>query len=180
MYTIYLKDDNSLVVSDKTKRIMQRSSLVDSMHFLVPQYYNGLDMREFSCMMEYILPCSKTYTVEYLEQSAELYEEKYIEYLIPMDTKLTSEAGDIQVQLTFCKTEFDNYGAETGKQYIRKTGKSKIIITPIAKWSDIIPNEPVDVLDKKLLEINEAIQRKDDSEDAPIAMSGNNYVKIII
>lgn len=179
MYKIYVREDNSVLVSNK-QRIMQRSSLVDTVQILVPKLYNDLDMTEFSCMMEYILPCSKEYKVEVLEKSEELYNE-CIQYFIPMDSELTSEPGDIEIQFTFAKR--DENGEISKTDMIRKTGKSMITIVPISKWSDILVNfddetgkpYPVDILDKKLLEINAKsgdINIDDDNlpEDLPISI----------
>ena len=60
MYTILVNDDNTLTTSIR-ERIMQRSKLVDSLHFLVYPTYKGLDMTDFTVTMEYILPVSKEY-----------------------------------------------------------------------------------------------------------------------
>lgn len=179
MYKIFIRNDNT-VITTSIQRIMQRSASVDTVEIVVPKMYGDLDMSEFDCMMEYILPCSKTYKVEYLEKETEtdnygveipkLDENDNIIYKIPMNSEYTSEPGDIEIQFTFAKC--DNYGAESQKDLIRKTCKSKITIVPISRWSDILVNfndetgkpYPVDVLDKKLVEIN----IKGSSDDEPI------------
>ena len=98
MYTILVKDTNELSITVK-ERIMQRSKLIDNLHFLVnPLYKDEIDMTGFTVMMEYILPVSKKYRTEVLTLSEELYKEK-LEYKLPFDTKLTEEAGNIEVQL---------------------------------------------------------------------------------
>ena len=58
MYTILLGEDNELVTSVQ-ERIMQRSKLVDSLHFLVEPIYKEENMAEYECLMEYILPVSR-------------------------------------------------------------------------------------------------------------------------
>ena len=75
MYTILLNDTNELITSVK-ERIMQRSKLVDNLHFLVDPIYKGIDMTDFTVMMEYILPVSREYKSEVLVKSDELYKEK--------------------------------------------------------------------------------------------------------
>ena len=97
MYTILVGESNELVTSVK-ERIMQRSKLVDNLHFLVDPIYKGIDMTDFTVMMEYILPVSREYKSEVLVKSDELYKEK-LEYKLPFDTCLTKEAGDIEVSL---------------------------------------------------------------------------------
>ena len=75
MYTILVNETNELVTSVR-ERIMQRSKLVDSLHFLVDPAYKGIDMSDFTVMLEYILPVSKEYKSEILSKSDNLYKEK--------------------------------------------------------------------------------------------------------
>lgn len=161
MYTILVTNDNELRVTVK-ERIMQRSKLVDSFHFLVDQLYkDNIDMSGFTVTMEYILPVSKKYVTESLvlkrdeEGNPALYKDK-LEYCLKFDTNLTAEAGDIEVQLTFTKIELDEEGNST--QYVRKTSSCTINIIPIKAWSDIVPDSALTVLDQKILKIDAQIQ----------------------
>lgn len=45
MYTFLIGADNTLTAST-TERIMQRSKLVDSLHFLADPTYKGVDMTD--------------------------------------------------------------------------------------------------------------------------------------
>ena len=186
MYDIYIRNDNSVIVTGGN-RIMQGSSMVDMVRVLVPKSYNDVitDMSEFTCMMEYILPCSKKYLVDVLvedvpnDQSDDIYKD-YVVYKFDVDSDLTTEPGDIEVQFTFAKAALvDEYGIEIEPERLRKTKKTRITIVPIAKWSDIMVEMvnsedpeyhekplPIDILDKKLIDINAKYRKKDpDSED---------------
>lgn len=154
MYTILVNDDNTLTTSVK-ERIMQRSKLVDSLHFLVNQTYKDYDMSDFTVNMEYILPVSKEYKSEILEKEENLYKDK-LEYKLPFDTNLTKEHGNIEVQLTFIKTELDEEGV--GKQFVRKTSPTTITIVPISAWSDIIPDKALNAIDQKLIQVDTMIK----------------------
>ena len=83
-------------------------------------------------------------------------DEEYLEYIVPADTNLTSEAGDIEVQLTFVKADVNEQGQ--GVQYVRKTNPATITITPIAAWADIIPDEALTAVDQKLIKIDADIR----------------------
>ena len=166
MYTILVTNDNELKVTVK-ERIMQRSKLVDSFHFLADQLYkDNIDMTDFTVTMEYVLPVSKKYVTETLvlkldeESKPALYKDK-LEYCLKFDTNLTAEAGDIEVQLTFTKTELDEEGIAT--QYVRKTTPCTITIVPITAWSDIVPDGALTALDQKILKIDEQIKALSDS-----------------
>lgn len=154
MYTILVNDDNTLTTSIR-ERIMQRSKLVDSLHFLVSPIYKGLDMTDFTVTMEYILPVSKEYVSEVLVKSEELYKEM-LEYKLPFDTDLTKEAGEIEVKLTFSKVDLDEDGNDI--QYVRKISATFITIVPIESWCDIIPDKALDAIDQRIIKTDAQIK----------------------
>ena len=147
-YVILVNDDNSLYGSCKS-RIMQRSKCVDTLTFVVNHIYKGIDMTGATVMLEYLLPISKKYKTEYLVLSEERYKDCFLQYKLPFDTNLTSEAGAVEVQLTFVYTDLDEKGR--GIQRVRKTSTTTIDITPISAWSDIIPDESLSALDQRIL-----------------------------
>lgn len=147
MYTFLIGEDNTLTAT-VVERIMERSKLVDSLHFLADPIYKETDMSDFTVMMEYVLPVSKKYKTEILEKSDELYKDM-LEYKLPFDTALTSEPGDIEIQLTFTNVTLDADGKST--QYVRKVGPGSIKIVAISTWSDIIPDEALSAVDQRIL-----------------------------
>ena len=173
MYTILVKDTNELSITVK-ERNMQRSKLIDNLHFLVnPLYKDEIDMTGFTVMMEYILPVSKKYRTEVLTLSEELYKEK-LEYKLPFDTKLTEEAGNIEVQLSFTKLDLDEEGNSV--QYVRKTSPTTIVIVPVSAWSDIIPDEALSTVDAKMLEIQGQIKALEELSNVTAATKADNIV----
>ena len=149
MYTFLINADNSITAS-LTERIMQRSKLVDSLHFLADTIYSGVDMTEYTVLLEYKLPVSKSYKTEILKKSTELYKNK-LEYKLPFDTNLTSEAGDIEFWLTFSDVEITAEGETI--QHVRKVGPGVVHIIPISNWADVVPDEALSSLDQRLIEL---------------------------
>ena len=154
MYTILVTKDNELITSVK-ERIMQRSKMVDKLHFLVEQMYKELDMTDFTVVLEYLTPATKVYRSEILVKSSELYKD-HLEYILPFDTCLTKEAGEIEIQLTFVKADLDEDGKAL--QYVRKTSPSIITITPISAWSDIVPDASLNAIDQRILKTEAQIK----------------------
>ena len=154
MYTILVNNDNTLTTSVK-ERIMQRSKLVDSLHFLCSPTYKELDMSDFTATLEYVLPISKEYKTEELVKSDELYK-GMLEYKLPFDTVLTKESGDIEAQITFSKVDLDTDGNNI--QYVRKTSPVNITIVPITAWSDIVPDEALNAIDQRILKTDAQIK----------------------
>lgn len=159
MYVILVNDDNTLLTSQKS-RIMQRSKLVDELWFLASQTYNGYSMADCTVLLEYVLPVSREYHTEILTLSEELYEKK-LKYLVPVDTKLTAEPGDIEVQLSFVYSDLDEDGSSI--QRVRKTSSEKITIVPITAWSDIIPDSALTALDQRIIKMDAQIKAINDA-----------------
>lgn len=161
-YVILVGDDNSLYPSQKT-RIMQRSKLVDTLWFLVPQFYKEQDMSEYTVQLEYILPCSRKYRTEILMLSDEMYKD-HLKYVLPFDTTLTSESGNIELQLTFINVALDENGK--GIQRVRKTSTTTIEIISISAWSDIVPDEALSAVDQRILKQEAQIKALTDLAEA--------------
>lgn len=155
-YIFLLENDNEIIASHR-EVLMQRSKLVDEVWFLVNPRYKTIenDMSVFGVMLEYLLPASKSYHSLELVKDEEGYEE-YLKYRVPLDSNLSSEAGDIQLQLSFIYVGLDADGNDVQK--VRKTKPAKLHITPIAKWSDIIPDAALSSIDQRIIKTQAQIK----------------------
>lgn len=147
MYVILVGNDNTLYGSQKSK-IMQKEKLVNKLCFLVPPHYNGYDMSQFTVIMRYLLPISKEFVTETLILSDEKYEE-YLKYVLPIDTNLTKEFGEIELNLTFTMVDSDNSGNVV--QRVRKTDNYLLNISQISNWDSLIPDSSLAALDQRIL-----------------------------
>lgn len=155
MYTFLINEDNTVTVSVQ-ERIMERSKMVDSLHFLADQTYKDIDMSDFTVTMSYLTPIGKKNKSETLVLSESLYKNK-LEYKMPFDTNLTSEAGDIEFWLTFTNVTLDELGR--GTQYVRKVGPGVIHIVPLSAWTDIVPDEALGAFDQRLIAIDALVKQ---------------------
>lgn len=146
-YVIVVKEDNSLSGSSKIK-IMQREKLFNKLWILVAPYYNGYDMLQCTVTMRYLLPISKEFKTETLILSEERYKE-YLKYTLPIDTDLTKEHGDIELNLTFTMLDVDVNG--NIMQRVRKTENHLLHITQIPDWDSVIPDSALTALDQRIL-----------------------------
>lgn len=162
MYTILVTDSNELIVTVK-ERIMQRSKLVDNLHFLASPTYKGIDMSDYTVLLEYKLPISGEAHSEILTLSDDLYEE-HLEYKLPFDTSLTTEAGRVEMQLSFMKNEMDDTGKIT--QRVRKISSCYIDIIPIAAWSNMIPDPELTAIDQRILKLDAIANQLVDTQEA--------------
>lgn len=162
MYTILVNSDNSLYGSNK-ERIIQRSKLVDNLVFIVDPIYNGIDMTNASVMLEYVLPVSREYKTVLLTLSEERYKDCFLQYKLPFDTDLTSQAGSLELQLTFAYVEMTPDGV--GIQRVRKTSSTFIEVVPITAWSDIVPDASLSSLDQRLIKLDSQMRAMNDFLD---------------
>lgn len=155
-YIFLLENDNEIVTSHR-EVLMQRSKLVDEVWFIVNPKYKTCenDMSVFSVVLEYILPNSKSYHSLELVQDKEGYKE-YLKYVVPLDSNLSSEAGDIQLQLSFIYVGLDADG--NGVQKVRKTRPAMLHITPVAAWGDIIPDASLAAIDQRIIKTQAQIK----------------------
>ena len=158
MYIILVNEDNTLIATNK-ERIMQRSKLVDTLCFLVAPNYKNHNMAVFTVLLEYVLPASRKYCSEILTLSTETYN-GHLKYSLPLDTNLTSEPGEIELQLTFASTYIDANGNPI--QLVRKTSAISVNITPISAWSDIIPDSALSAIDQRLIKADAQIKALED------------------
>ena len=122
--------------------------MVDSLHFLVSPTYNGKDITNATVVLEYVMPCSREYRTEYLVKSDELYK-NMLEYKLPLDTKLTKEPGEIEVQITMILVEMGFEGKVT--QWVRKTSPTTIPIISVSAWSNVVPSDSFTALDQRII-----------------------------
>lgn len=146
-YVIIVENDNSLYGSKKC-RIMQREKLFNKLWFLVAQYYNGYDMSQCTVTMRYLLPISKELRTETLVLSEERYKD-HLKYVLPIDTDLSKEWGDIELNLTFTMLDFDKNGNII--QRVRKTDNHILHITQLPDWDSVIPDSALSALDQRIL-----------------------------
>ena len=158
MYTILVDDSNALITTIK-ERIIQRSKLVDNLHFLMNPTYKTFDMTKFTAVMEYVTPVSRELHTEFLTQSPDLYK-GMIEYKLPIDTTITREAGTFELALTFTYVEMDAEG--NTYQHVRKTTPTGITIVAAPAWCDVIPDSALSALDQRIIGLEALVHALDD------------------
>lgn len=158
-YTILIKEDQSFVHTIK-KKIMQRSTGIDCIRFLVDPTYGDLDMTKCNAVLEYVTPISNTYDTITLTQSEELYKGK-VEFLLPVDLKLTYEVGDLKLTINFTYLEKKNDSDEDiFVQRVRKIGTTSVTINKSPMWSDYIPDAKLDNIAQIMLKQQSLLEQQ--------------------
>ena len=172
MYTILVGDDNSLYGSHK-ERIMQREKLFNKIWFLVAPHYNGFDMSKCTVTMRYMLPISMEFKTETLEMLEEKYD-GYLTYILPIDTGLSKEWGDVELNLTFTMIDVDGNGNLI--QRVRKTENHILHITKLPDWDAVIPDAALSALDQRILKQDAQIRAL---KDLAISIDNNKVDNLV-
>lgn len=159
MYTLKISDDNTVTTTVK-ETLIERSNYVDRIQIVTNKLYREqIDMSDTTVYMKYKLPVSNKIKMTQLTVNNLEYETNYIQYLIPVDAGLTTEAGDIEVSFTFLKLVANDDGTYTS--YIRKTTSGVIHITPLTQFDKYEPSEMFTEIDQRLLAIEGYIKDLD-------------------
>lgn len=157
MYTLKINDDNTVTTTVKEK-IIERSNCVDQIQILVAKLYKDqIDMSNAKVYMKYVFPISKKIKTIRLVANDTSYEDNYIQYLVPAESELTSEAGDVEISFNFIisnSNDVDQNNADGDNDdnnkdaYIRKTQSGHIQISPLAIFDKYETYESVTVTDE--------------------------------
>jgi hypothetical protein len=127
---------------------MQKEKLFNKLCFVVPPIYNGYDMSQCTVTMRYLMPISREFVTETLVLSKEKYKE-HLMYVLPIDTNLSKEHGDIELNLTFTMLDVDDNGDII--QRVRKTDSHMLHITKLPNWDAFVPDSALSALDQRIL-----------------------------
>ena len=150
MHTIVV-DENGCMHTSVFEPIIQKSNLVNSLKILIPRYYNEFDMHDFTAMLEYKTPEQSKVGIVDLEDNV-ILENGYIQYIVPVDIKMTSEAGFLKIMMVFTQSD------EDGKLlFVRRVGPADVFIKDIGEWEGEDPDGELDSIDQKIAEMQEMI-----------------------
>lgn len=131
-YTILIQNKDNSAIATEREALIQNSKLVDVLKFIVPKEYNGYEMSEFDFYIEYQTPISHSVKIETLTIADANYKDDYILYQLDVDTDITHEAGDIEMNLYFSKVTLDADGNTI--EQVRKIQPIVITIVPVSSF----------------------------------------------
>ena len=146
MYTLLVNDDNKVITTNK-ETIMQRTNCADKIQILIHKQYRDVDMSNAVVYMEYKLPISNKLKLLPLTKGT-YKDDAYMQFIVPGDLQLTSEAGDIAVVFKIYSIQFID---EKAIWVNRNSQEGYITITPLVPWSDIEIDEMFSGIDQRLI-----------------------------
>lgn len=161
MYQIFMNTNKSLITTEKIK-LYQREKLIDKIQFILPKEYEGYDLLTFVPYIKYTDQVNCAHT-ELLTVSNDDYKEQYFTCVMPVDTKFTQYAGDINLRLQL--TKFDE---ELGAQVALTTEETVITISPVSDIYEFVPDKSLDIITQAIGEF--------DAKVRALEKIGNDYL----
>ena len=148
---ILMKNDKTLVISVPS-RLYQKEKVVDKITWYIPSTYQDIDLTSFTVTLYYTTQTNDAYTEILVSEESD--KEGFLMYKLPVDTKFTSSAGDLTMELSLTYLDED-----TGTQYVLHS--SQLTIT-VEKWEDFYafyPDESLSAIDAKILELQNETEK---------------------
>lgn len=149
---ILMKSNKTLVIT-KNSRLYEKENAVDKIVFYIPEYYEENDLKEFVVSLCYTSPSSYVRS-ELLVAQEESDKENFIEYRLPVTTRITEFAGDVPMYLSLVHMD-----QETNKKLVLKTS---VINVTVETWNDYfkyVDDGTLTAVDNKLLEIDNELAK---------------------
>ena len=147
---ILMKNNKTLVLS-KSSKLYQKENAVDNITIYVPEKYEDYDLKEFVATMFYSVPGNEAGS-DALIAAEESDKEGFIQYSLPVTSKLTRLAGVVSIYLSLVHVDL-----ESGIKYILKTSTLDLMVE---KWSDYfkyISDDSLTAIDNKIAELDTKI-----------------------
>lgn len=149
---ILMKSNKTLVIS-KNSRLYQQENAVDKIVFYVPEFYEENDLKEFVASLCYTSPSNHVRS-ELLVAQEESDKEGFIEYKLPVTTRITELSGNIPMYLSLLHAD-----QETNKKYVLKTSVVNITIETWEDYFKYVDDNTLTAIDNKILELDNEIAK---------------------
>ena len=147
---ILMKSNKTLILS-KPSRLYQKENAVDNITIYVPEKYNDFDLKDFVATLFYTNPGNEAFS-ETLIAAEESDKEGFIQYSLPVTTKITDVAGTISLYLSLVHTDL-----EANKKYVLKTSNLDITVETWDDYFKYISDESLSAIDDKIAALDARI-----------------------
>lgn len=151
MYTIVMRDDKSLRITEKAT-LYQREKSIDKIQFLIPKTYEGTDISGFTATLKYVEQGNVAH-MEILTLTEDEEYPEYSKYILPVDTNMNQFSGDIKLRITLSKIDLDSR-----TQYVLHTGEVIITILPLEDYYAFVTDESLEKIDQIIGTIDTKIE----------------------
>lgn len=146
---ILMKSNKTLVLS-KPSKLYQKENAVDNIIIYVPEQYEEFELKDFVGSMYYTDPGNVAYSEALVPVESD--KEGFLEFKLPVTTKITNVAGVVSLYLSFVHTDLD-----AGKTYVLKTSNLDLTVEQWDDYFKYISDESLSAIDNKIAELDTKI-----------------------
>lgn len=156
---ILLKARGKQLIITENSKIYQKENVVDKLLFFIPDKYQDISLEGFLWTLTYV-DSQGTLRTESLTLSDTVEKEGFFVYTLDVDTKVTRYNGVITLYLTGTHVDPD-----TMQKYVLKTASLQITVDTWDSLYDFVPDEALESIDQKMLQLDAKIQAVEAMED---------------
>ena len=163
--SLLMKDDKSLIITESTK-LYQHEKLIDKIKIYIPSTYGEYDLTQFTAVLQYVTQDGTVRTAS-LTREPDLYQDIYMIFDVPIDTDITTYAGDVELQVTLTWVDVAN-----DHTYVLNTGTQTITVLSLKDYFAFVPDASLSVINNAIAQLQtqidelEAIAATYDNEKA--------------
>lgn len=152
MYATIIMNEKKELHKTTTPTIYQHENNADEILILVPEYYGDLNLKECNIMFNWLQPSENEEenrgNIKLLEFENELYNNLYLQLIVPLTVTETANAGDIEIFLNIINEQ---------NQVDMKTGSVFLGIKSHKKITDYIPEESLSLLSDYMIKMQQLV-----------------------
>lgn len=152
MYATIIMNDKKELYKTTTPTIYQHENNADEILILLPQYYGKLNLKECSVTFNWVQPNDNEEknkgNIKELEFEKELYNNMYLQSIVPLTVTETANIGEIEIFLNIINEQ---------NQVDMKTGSVFLGVKPHKQITDYIPEEGLSLLSDYMIKMQQLV-----------------------
>lgn len=149
--SLLMKDDKSLIITESTK-LYQREKLVDKIKIYIPISYGEFDLTQFTAVLQYVTQDNTVRTASLIKEQ-DLYQDAYMVFDIPINTDITTYAGDVELQVTLTWNDVSN-----DHIYVLNTGTQTITVLSLKDYFAFVPDASLSAINNTIAQLQSQIE----------------------
>lgn len=152
MYATIIMNERKELYKTTTPTIYQYENNADEILILLPEHYHNLNLRECSVTLNWLQSSENEEenkgNIKQLDFEKELYNDSYLQSIVPLTVTETATVGDIEIFLNIINER---------NQVDMKTGSVFLSVNPHKKIMDYIPEESLSLLSDYMIKMQQLV-----------------------
>lgn len=144
-----MKASKDLIVTSNAKLYQGENAVENMVFYVFESLFDGIaNLADYTATLYYTTPGNEAY-MEILDKQEISNKDGYLQYQLPVTTKITKVAGDIEMQLVFSWND-----EETNTQHVLKSGHLTITVDKFIDYFKYVSNDSLSSIENKIQELD--------------------------